>query len=93
MLSAGAIAAGLYPLTSSPGLPDDVGTDMRYLASSRVSASYAFNSGCSLGGGVETFHNQLRPDGIRQTVLFNRYAQVFVDFMMTESCFGSDSKG
>ncbi|MGB0646425.1 MAG: hypothetical protein ACPGQS_04575 [Bradymonadia bacterium] len=93
MLSGGVIAAGLYPLTSVPSLPDDVGTDMRYLASSRVSASYALNTGCSMSGGVESFHTQLRPDGIRQTVLFNRYAQVFIDFMLTETCFGSDSKG
>ena len=87
MVSGGVIAAGLYPLTSAPGLPDDVGTDMRYLTSSRVSASYALRKGCSMAGGV-SFHTQLRPDGIRQTVLFNRYAQVFIDFMIAETVLG-----
>ena len=51
----GVIAAGLYPLTSAPGLPDDVGTDMRYLTSSRVSASYALHRDV-YGGGRQLPH-------------------------------------
>ena len=92
-LAGGVILAGLYPLTSAEGLPDEQGTDMRYLGTTRVGAVFSPAKGCSIGTGAESFHAQLRPDGRRQTVLFNRYAQVFLDLMVTEACFGTGSKG
>ncbi len=91
--SGGVILAGVYPLTAAEGLPDDEGTQMRYLGSTRVGARLSMKPGCSLGTGVESFHSQLRPDGSLQTALFNRYAQVFLDLMVSESCFGTGSKG
>ena len=92
-ISGGVILAGLYSLTSTTGLPDDEGTGMRYLGTTRVGARLSMLKGCSVGTGVESFHAQLRPDGSRQTALFNRYAQVFLDLMVTETCFGTGSKG
>lgn len=91
--SGGVILAGLYPLTATAGLPDDEGTQMRYLGSTSVGARLTMKPGCSIGTGVESFHSQLRPDGARQTALFNRYAQVVLDLMVSESCFGTGPKG
>jgi hypothetical protein len=92
-VSGGVILAGLYALTSTEGLPDEEGPSMRYLGTTRVAALFSPVKGCSIGTGVESFHAQLRPDGARQTALFNRYAQVFLDLMVTETCFGAGSKG
>jgi hypothetical protein len=91
--SGGVILAGLYPLTAAAGLPDDEGTQMRYLGSTRVGARFTLQPGCSLGTGVESFHSQLRPDGSRQTALFNRYAQVVLDLIVSDSCFETGPKG
>lgn len=92
-VSGGVILAGLYPLTSTDGLPDDEGPSTRYLGTTRIGAQFSPVKGCSIGTGAESFHAQLRPDGSRQTALFNRYAQIFLDLMVTEACFGTGSKG
>ena len=83
----------LYPLADVEGLPEDEGPDFRYATLTQLSAQVDVVKGCSLRAGVENFYAQLRPDGTHQTFFFNRYANVFLDLVVSESLFITASKG
>ena len=89
----GLIQSVLYPLTEITGLPDEDGPSSRYAALTSVVAQYDPKTGCSIRTGVENYHGQLRPDGTRHRLLFNRNAQIFIDLVMTGDCFTSAEKG
>ena len=83
----------LYPLTDVDGLPEDEGPAFRYATLTQLTAQVEVVSGCSLRAGVENFYAQLRPDGVQQAFFFNRYANVFLDLVVSESLFTTVSKG
>lgn len=83
----------LYPLASLPGLPDEEGTDVRYATLTQVSAQLSIVQGWTVRTGVENFYAQLRPDGTQQTFFLNRYANVFVDVVVSDALFETPSKG
>ena len=76
----------LYPLADVQGLPEDEGPDFRYATLTQLSAQVDVVNGCSLRAGVENFYAQLRPDGTHQTFFFNRYANVFLDLVVSSLC-------
>ena len=80
-------------MTDVDGLPEDEGPAFRYATLTQLTAQVEVVSGCSLRAGVENFYAQLRPDGVQQAFFFNRYANVFLDLVVSESLFTTGSKG
>ena len=90
-LGAGVIQ--VYPLSSVEELPEDAGSDYRYSTTSGIGLSWQFARGCTTRIAAENMANQLRPNGNRQTLFFNRYAYVLVDLSVSEDCAQRLSKG
>ena len=83
----------LYPLTSVAGLPEDEGPAFRYATLTQVSAQIDITQGFSVRTGVENYYAQLQPDGSRQTFFLNRYANVFLDLVVSDALFTTAVKG
>ena len=48
--------------------------------------------GLSMQAGVENYYAQLHPDGSRQAFFFNRYANVFLDLVVSDAMFAAAAK-
>ena len=94
LTAVGGIAlSNLYPLTAVSGLPEDEGPSFRYATLTQLSARIELSKGLSMQAGVENYYAQLHPDGSRQAFFFNRYANVFLDLVVSDALFAAAAKG